>query len=737
MAGKNGKSGLLIDPVSDEQDEKPYQQSPEEKRVVAAIERRYSEKLSIKRAYEKTWFISHAALVGQHYLTWNDLTRSFEVPMRVPSHRVRLVVNLMLPYYRRCHARLTAHRPALNVSPATTDELDVERARLGDRVLDSEFERLHFQEVLKSLVSWMLETGNVIVGVRWDPWAGKPLTQEVQSMGEDPSGMGLEIPMMGPDGKPVMETQPLMDDHGRQLHTGEAALDVISPYEFEVDPRATSIDSAAWVMRNTVRTIEWIRDHYPDKGKYVKAEQVWLHSMYLKRHKQLVGIYGYTAEVSSDQDDRETMNAAVVHEYWEKPTFKHPDGRLVVTANGILLYDDEMPYKNLLKLGFWCPYIHIVEILIPGRFWGMSSLEQMFPLNRNLNRARSQEIENRQLHGRPKILVPRLSKIRQGAFDPEAGEKVDYTPGPRGEKPELIYPQSTTTATENEIQHTLMDIQEVGSWHEATHGIMPSANAPAAAIDKLQQADETVLGDVEGHLRDGIIRLGRMHLAIVSEFWSEERTVKVTGTDGAVAVQNIRGEDLHGDDTTNYYDVRMIPQSTMWKDPIRQREMVADLIKLQVLNPVQNQRQIIKMLDATSLESELFKDERLDRDWACRENQLMEQGQMSMPRDFENHPLHIEEHNRYRKSDRYRRLPQQLQLLFDQHVQAHQETIIAVQQKLGMMEMEAQQPQIEAQHAMAAATGGATQDGAAGGPGGSPEGGGGAPPVAASQPGAQ
>jgi len=359
-------------------------------------------------------------------------------------------------------------------------------------------------------------------------------------------------------------------------------------------------------------------------------------------------------------------DSAIVYEYWEKPTTKYPDGRSIVTTDDVELFEGPNPYKHKRF-----PFVMIGEVMIPGRFWPMAMIEQMIPLQRNYNRGRSQEVENRTLHGRPKILTPTVCKVRQDSFDSEPGEKIPYVPGPRGEKPELMAPQSTAQATQNEVAQTMSDIQEVTSWHEVSRGILPSANIPGVGIEKLQTADDTSLGETAGNIDIGIGKLGKMILSNCAQFWDEERMVRAGGEAARMVALNVSGQDLLGDDpTADYYDVQLMPQSTVLKDRAKQREDVKDMIEMGALDPMVHREKILKMLDVKNIE-EIFADDHLDEQRAQRENELMERGEWVAPRDFENHRIHLQILDRYRKTERYRRLPKQLQILFDTHAQLH------------------------------------------------------------------
>lgn len=695
----NRGSGLLIDKETRRTEDIPQYNPPEgDLKLISAVQRKFQEKDRHKKAYEKTWFISHAAFVGHHYLLWNDLTASYEVAVRSPAHRKRVQVNKIKPYVRRTIARLSTHRPGLFVVPANNDDKSAEIAKLNTQTLDSEFDRTNFQERLKDNLSEMLEKGNMFFYLRWNPEAGPALT--------DDQGMSV------------------LDDFGRPLHQGDVELEIMSAYEFDVDPNARNLEEATWCMRSTIRTLEWVREKYPQMGKFVKPQDVYANQFYLKRQKQLVGVYGYSTEDTGTTDRGSIENSVVVHEYWERPTPKYPRGRLVIVANGVLLYNREIPYKKMLAAGFWCPIVHTGEVKVPGRFWFQAIIEDLFPLNRIYNSSRSQEEENKALHGRPKIMVPRTAKMRQQSFDSEPGEKIDYSPGPNGEKPEVLYPQSTAAATEGSIRHTLADMDDVGSYHESSRGMMPSANAPAAALEKLQQADETALGLTESYLRDFICKLGKMWLCLVEEFWTEDRIARVGGETGSYSAYTVKGDMLAGEVAgANYHDVRMIPQSTMWRDPEKQRASILELIKAGVLMPDVHREVIIKALDQYHLNA-VFDEDEQDRNWAVRENDMMRMGKWTQPKDFENHAIHIHTHDRFRKSDAYRALPEQLQQLFDEHVAMHKQlAVYAAQEKIQatvMAQAPAQEAEIQAQQASKAP----------------PPGAGGAPPGAEPPPGA-
>lgn len=682
------KTELAIEP-RDTKDIPDYHPDEHAEALISKIRKRYEDGKRHRKLYEKTWFKNHCFVMGQHYVVWNDLRHTF-TNISAPPGRVRYTVNQILSYWRSTKSKLTAHKPVVTVGPATTDEADVERSRLATFVLDGEFERLNFQALLKDVVGQALES-ECYVSARWNPWAGEELSEEVPAT--DPA---TGAPQMDEMGQMVMQRVPLTDEHGRVLRQGQLEYEPFSPYEFDHDPHAIRMEDAEWINISRIRTCSWIRENYPEKGQFVKPEEVYAHDHYHRRSKQLVGVNGFEADDTQERED----DSAIVHEYWEKPSARHPQGRLVVIAGNVDLHIGPNPYTDMLKIGLPYPVVQFVEVRVPGRFRGMTMIEHGCEINKNLNRARSREIENRTLVGAGKWLVPKGSNLKQGALTAEAGEKVEFTPV-MGLKPEMVQPPSTAAATQVEIQHSIVDFQEVMSRHEVSKGVLPSANIPAEGIAKLQAADDMALGETEGEIIDGVQKLGRMTLAICGQFWTEDRLVRVTGEDGRVGSQIVRGDQLHGEASlASYYDVRMMPGSSMWRDSDAQLNQVEKLIGLQLIDPVANREQALKMIDKPTL-GELVKDDKIDSSYACLENQMMEAGAMPVPRDFENHIIHKREHDRFRKSERYRRLAPEHQAMIDQHVKAHEAWMVALVQKAAAAEAMAGQPTRDAERAEA------------------------------------
>src|SRR5208282_6452560 len=81
-----------------------------------------------------------------------------------------------------------------------------------------------------------------------------------------------------------------------------------------------------------------------------------------------------------------------------------------------ILDDGPNPYKHL-------PYVMFRSIQVPGRFWPTSIAEQLRGPQTELNKIKSQIIENAQRMGNPAVLMSREANIQMSGVP---GEEIEY-----------------------------------------------------------------------------------------------------------------------------------------------------------------------------------------------------------------------------------------------------------------------------------------------------------------------
>jgi hypothetical protein len=86
-----------------------------------------------------------------------------------------------------------------------------------------------------------------------------------------------------------------------------------------------------------------------------------------------------------------------------------------------------------------------------------------------------------------------------------------------------------------ELYHTLMSLADQQSGvHEVTQGRKPSGITAAQAIETLQEAAQTRIRLKERNLLVSLIRLGRLVMSRMLQYYTEPRVIQITGRDDAV-----------------------------------------------------------------------------------------------------------------------------------------------------------------------------------------------------------
>src|SRR5947209_3936791 len=91
---------------------------------------------SRRRHWEGVWWENIAFLMGDFWVQWDVHTRRLVEPVRKVDHRVRMAVNLVQPTVRTELAKLTKNRPIVDVLARSSDEEDLNAAKVGDKLLN-------------------------------------------------------------------------------------------------------------------------------------------------------------------------------------------------------------------------------------------------------------------------------------------------------------------------------------------------------------------------------------------------------------------------------------------------------------------------------------------------------------------------------------------------------------------------------------------------------------------------
>lgn len=596
-----------------------------QKSLVMWLNQAYQEMKQQRSPFERKWYINLAFYRGRQNIALINTPASSSgfrlLTPPAPPWRVRMVINKIRPIIRREIAKVTAQKPSFTVVPATNEDEDYYAAKVGEQVLESCYHDYEIPKINRSRAWWTALCGTGFNKCYWDdnkilPDKGKadPFTGRPQSI------------------------------------KGDICVQNVIPLHIYVpDLMEQDINNQPYVFHVFTKTKEWIELYYgvqvSSKVKTRAIEGDILENAFF--------------DISGLKQVKDEQYLCI--EAWIKPgghkLFPQGGMALIIGDQLVKVYE-QYPYSH----GEY-PFIKFDHIP-SGQFYGHSTIEDLIPLQKELNRTRSQIVEAKNLMAKPKLLYAKGS-IEPNKITTEPGQAIPYEPGLGTPIP---LPMSNLPAyVSEEVMRINQDMDDISGQHEISRGTTPSQVTAATAISYLQEQDDTLISETISNEEDGMAKLGRMILIFAIDYWNEERLIKVAGKDESFDVMYLKGSKLRGNT-----DVRVEAGSALPSSKAARQALLVDLYKMGVW--AQNPSEFLRIMDLRGLDKVLA-DYKVDISQAQRENIKMAAGMQININDFDNHELHLEYHNRYSKTQEYEMLPDQVKALIVTHREQHQKAI--------------------------------------------------------------
>lgn len=636
--------------------------SRQKKKLIDFVKQEFNKSKGDRWKEECQWYLNLAFYFGKQNIQTQQVrgsTRQFKLyTPPAPYYRSRPIINKIRPILRTEMAKLTAQRPNAFVIPASSDERDLYAANAAEQIWDSIYREKRIHKIIRRSVFWTTITGNGFIKSWWDDEKEDVLSN-------------------------------LM---------GDICFENITPFHFFIpDLKEEELENQPFVIHAANRDYEHLKLLY---GKSLTSSK--------DNNQQLEESLSNVMGINNvkERDKLLTLEA------WIKPNqckLWPQGGMITVAGNDILAITDGMPYDHKQF-----PFSHIQHIET-GKFYADSVITDLVPLQREYNRTRGQIIESKNRMAKPQ-LAAETGSIDTTKVTSEPGQIILYRPG---FQPPLPIPLQNLPQYVLEEQDRIgNDMNEVAGQHEVSRGQVPPGVTAATAISYLQEQDESKLSYTYDSLEEAIEKVAYQTLIYVKMYWDTPRKVKVTGADGSFDVLAFEGSDLR--DNT---DVRVEAGSALPTSRAAKQAFIMDLMKMGFIDPNkglevmeigginkiyeqiqvdvrQAQRENLKMAQATR--------ELIDQHRAAELQKLMEepyyqglfqqglvmehpdgslmdmnpmtQGLPPEPIElpllvpvntWDDHRIHIERHNNYRKSQAFDNLSPEAKALFEQHVNGH------------------------------------------------------------------
>lgn len=606
------------------------------------ITEQYTSMKRKRERYERQWKVNHAYYARKHgtvVATANGAARSGQlINLNERARNKKKRVNLIRSTIRTEMAKLLSQKPSAYVVPASSEDEDMFAAQAGEQVFLSISDRRELHANYSKSAFWVSITGNGFVKTYWNEGV---YDRDSDVMGdvvyEDTTPFNILVPNLR---EPELEAQP-------------------------------------WVLHSYTQTPEWARSFYS-----AELSGVELGAM----HTEAVSILD---EAFSDGTDA-AKTSVLVHEMWVKPGSHKllPEGGVAILVNETLVaFHKTYPYDH----GKY-PWAHIKHI-VDGGFYGVSVIEDLIDLQDDYNDIRHHISRTRTVMGKAQFAAQQGS-ITPSKLTNQTGLVVEYKPGT---PPPTVLPVAQLPAyILQDLDRIRQDWEDISGQHQVSKGTAPPGLTAATAISFLQEKDDSYLVPTFQSVERAFANIGRQTLSLAAQYWDVPRLVKVVGTDNFFDAQLFSRSKI-----ANGTDLRIEPGSALPESKAGKQAFMLDLMNMGAV-PMDEGLEILEIGGAQKLMDKMKADKRQAQRENVKMKSLSEEDiqqyeqmwsvqmeQSGIPMEdpqsgerlepplivpvnsYDEHQVHIETHNMYRRSQAFELLPDSVKAVFEAHVKQH------------------------------------------------------------------
>jgi hypothetical protein len=572
----------------------------------------YDKGTKATRTETRNLWINRSFLGGEQWIVWNDQQRRPQTASPDPDGRLRITIDRLLPCSRTIIAKLLRRQLVFQV-PATSSDDDANRGARKAQAVLAHCARDQNWEGLREEAGWaMWQGGTGLLCLDWDAAAGQPLGQTV---------------------------------NGRDYGTGDVCATALAVNEATTQPGTRDIERAQWWIKSVALPPEVVQETYrlpkvpkPDASAALSPLQFKL--------------------LRSDRSDS-PMSLTLVLTYYERPNRNNKAGQVAVVVDGRVVQRGAWPFPFKDRLNV----VAMRETRILGSWTGDTVLSKAVSPQVALNHVYSSIVEHSKKAGNARLFVPEGSLDIIDSLSDEPGEVVPYHAAPGIPPPGYQSPPNLPSYLENLVGRLEAEIDDMLGVHDISRGEAPSGVHAGVALQLLSAQDDTPLGRMAKEMAEGFGRFATLVLQTYAAKVKNTRKARVQTNGQRPEEVKWTGSDL-SDQT----------EAEVPLEAVQPRSRDASLqfaLQLKQEFPDLPMRVFATIADLPGTD-DLLAGVSPAVEKARRENHELAIGIVCIPADFDDHALHIEEHNRFRMSERYESLPQAVRNIVDDHVQAHE-----------------------------------------------------------------
>lgn len=661
------QSSTVINLPEDGLDIEKYRESNEAQKLVAWVQSEWTKAKTARSQKQLQWFHNMSMFYGHHWVeqTRGNFPEDYRDKLftpRKPYYHQRKTINRIRSYVRWEMSKMLSSFPTAQAIPASSEDEDQRAAFAAEQAWTSISDSKKLRQHMSRAIWWTIVTGNGFLKTSWDPYCLDKVSGEY----------------------------------------GDIKYGHVTPFHlFVPDVREQDIEDQPFVINAYTKPVQWAQHYFAKELGDIQLTPS------TSAANQILD------EAYLNLGNSKAPDSVIVYETWVKPgaTKLLPQGGVIISVDDVLInvYRDGFPYNH----GMY-PFTKF-EHIPTATFYADSPIVDLSQLQKEYNGLRSEIAEAGRRMAKPQLIAP-MGSIVPSKLTNEPGLVIQYKPGMAPPQPLPLSPLPQYYLDQQD--RVLNDWIDISGEREVSRGDAPPGVTSGTAISYLQEASNQYLTPQFQSIEAGVEKIAASTIELFVQYVDLPRKIRTIGADGAFDTMLLTGADL-----SSGTDIRIEPGSSYAKSKAAQEARVMDMFAVGIIDQptaarllevggVQKimdtmnvaerkaQRENIKMKMLSLDEIEMKRMETQQEIMAGLPPEALQDPQImaeleNMPApaiipvdDFDIHEIHVETHNKFRMSQEYEILPDEVKAQFADHVAQHEQII----QQRAMAQMMAGMP---------------------------------------------
>jgi len=497
-----------------------------------------------QQGYENTWRRLIDLYKGKHW------------PSTTSNQQDLIAVNLAFSTVNVIAPSVAVNYPKIVVQ-ANTEE-NVDRAIFVEAIINYMWKHHNFRDPFRHAVKDFLIFGHGWLKVGWKFLEQTQLVTEVERESlidqafQEVADFAADSPELAADLPTNEDIYANIPQTIMRVVEDQPFVERISPFDIFVDPKANTMGEAGWIAQRIVRNLTEAQN---DK-RYKPSARKRLSSNYIPDDN-----------ASMEEKNQYLPDQVVVWEYYDMRL-----NTLSVYAEGageFLIDPVAMPYA------YGQPFVMVRNYDVPDQFYPIGDLESIESLQLELDKTRSQLMNDRKRYARKWLYHER-------SFGPEGREALEsdddgrMVPVVDENKPlsEVVVPMPQVPISPEIYNYSSIieaDINTVSGISEYARGAMPEIRRTATEASIVADAQNARSADKLAIVEIAISQVAGRVIQLMQEFMTGEQIARITSVGGEDMFVGYTREDITGE-----YDFSVQAGSTQpMNDTIRKQQAIS------------------------------------------------------------------------------------------------------------------------------------------------------------------